>query len=315
MGGLPSVRKAISEEQQRAKAEGRPASSGDPIVAIAEQLLPDVRAAMWLDRAEAAAQHVDDLGLRDLRATVAAAEPRTEQARDLQRSLKEGLERRVNKLREGWEEQLRQALGDGRVLQALRLSARPPEATARFPAPLVEDLSSRAGAAMTADTAPERWLALLEAAVASPVRRQIKPAGIPPDPTGQVTAQARLAAGRVPALAPLLGMAMPPPPKPLAGERPLRRSRPSPGFSPQGRRPGGSLSPGRGRHPTAAVPAERPRPDQAEAVSPPVESDAEPGESGTRADSGAGQGGNGLEHSGLERAVLEQPSHEAVDQR
>jgi hypothetical protein len=223
LGGLPAVRKAVGDEQERAKAEGRPTLSGDLILALAEQLLPDIRAAVWLDKAEAAAEHLDELGLRDLRATVAAAEPRTEETRQLQRLLKEGLERRVTKLREGWEEHLRQALDDGRVLQALRLSARPPEPTARFPGALVEQLATLTGAAMTAETSPERWLALLEAAVASPVRRQVKPAGIPADPTGEVANHARLAAGRIPALAPLLGMSMPPPPKPLPGERPAPR--------------------------------------------------------------------------------------------
>ena len=79
---------------------------------------------------------------------------------------------------------------------------------------------------MTEETAPERWLSLLEAAVLSPVRRQIKPVGMPKDPTGEVERQARMTAGRIPALARLLGMPIPPPPKPFAGERPVRPTRP-----------------------------------------------------------------------------------------
>ena len=221
-GGLPAVRKAVADEQEKAKAEGRPPVNADPILSLAEQLLPDVKAAVWMDRAEAAAARIDDLSLRDLRATVIAAATRTEAGRELERQLREGLDRRVTKLRSDWEEHLTQALADGRVLQALRLSARPPEPTARFPAALVERLASSAGAAMTSDTAPDRWLALLEAAVTCPVRRQIKPAGIPEDPTGEVQRKAREAAGRVPALAQLLGMAMPPPPQPLPGEKPPR---------------------------------------------------------------------------------------------
>ena len=36
---------------------------------------------------------------------------------------------------------------------------------------------------MSADTAPDRWAALLDAVVTSPVRRSVKPAGLPAEPT------------------------------------------------------------------------------------------------------------------------------------
>ena len=226
IGGLPAVRKALTDEQQRARAEGRPAATGEPIIAIAEQLLPDVKAAMWLDRAQAAIGRVDEITLRDLRATVVGAAARDEAGRTLERELREALERRVAKLRLDWEQHLQQALEDGRVLQALRLSAKPPEPTARFPGSLAVRLAELAGEAMTEETAPERWLSLLEAAVESPVRRQIKPVGMPKDPSGEVERLARMAAGRTPALARLLGMPIPPPPKPVAGDRPARPPRP-----------------------------------------------------------------------------------------
>ncbi|MHB8245347.1 MAG: hypothetical protein ACYDGN_08345 [Acidimicrobiales bacterium] len=224
-GGMPAVRKALTDEQQRARAEGRPATSGEPIIAMAEELLGEVKAAVWLDRAEAAVGRMDEIALRDLRATVVGAVARDERSRGLERQLRAGLERRVAKLRHDWEEHLTQAIDGGRVLQALRLSARPPEPTARFPGSLVMPLAELAGQAMTEETATDRWLALLEASVQSPVRRQIKPAGLPKDPTGEVERQARGAAGRIPVLARLLGMAIPPPPKPVAGERPLRPPR------------------------------------------------------------------------------------------
>ncbi|MGO9558197.1 MAG: hypothetical protein ACLPQS_12090 [Acidimicrobiales bacterium] len=226
LGGLPAVRRALTEEQQRARAEGRPAASGESIITIAEQLLPDVKAALWLDRAEAAIGRVDEITLRDLRAAVVGAAARDEAGRTLERELREALDRRVAKLRNDWEQHLQLALADGRVLQALRLSAKPPEPTARFPGSLAVRLAELAGEAMTEETSPERWLSLLEAAVESPVRRQIKPTGMPKDPSGQVERLARMAAGRVPALARLLGMPIPPPPKPVAGERPSRPPRP-----------------------------------------------------------------------------------------
>ncbi len=225
-GGIPAVRRAIAEERERARAEGRPEVSGEAILALAEQIAPSVKQAIWLDRAEAAVAQLEQISLRDLRTTVAAAAPRDEAARELDRKLREELDRRVKKLRASWEEQISHALEEGRVLQALRFSAQPPEPTARFPAGLVERLAASAGAAMTASTPIERWLALLDAAAASPIRRQIHPEGLPEDPSGEVVRRARLAAGSIPALAPMIGLPMPPPPKPIRGARPPRPPRP-----------------------------------------------------------------------------------------
>ncbi len=225
-GGIPAVRRAIAAERERARSEGRPEVTGEAILALAEQLAPSVKQAIWLDRAEAAVEQLPQISLRDLRTTVVAAAPRDEASRDLDRKLREELDRRVKKLRSNWEEQMTHALEEGRVLQALRFSAQPPEPTARFPAALVGRLASSAGAAMSSSTPVERWLAILDAAVSSPIRRQIHPEGLPEDPSGEVVRKARVAAGSLPALAPMLGLSMPPPPKPLRSARPPRPPRP-----------------------------------------------------------------------------------------
>ena len=225
-GGIPAVRRAIAAERERARSEGRPEVTGEAILALAEQLAPSVKQAIWLDRAEAAAAQLDQISLRDLRTTVVAATPRDEAARELDRKLREELDRRVKKLRSNWEEQITRALDEGRVLQALRFSAQPPEPSARFPAALVERLAISAGAAMATDTPVERWLALLDAAVTSPIRRQIHPEGLPDDPSGEIVHKARVAAGSLPALAPMVGLSMPPPPKPLRASHPPRPPRP-----------------------------------------------------------------------------------------
>jgi hypothetical protein len=225
-GGIPAVRRAIAAERERARSEGRPEVTGEAILTLAEQLAPSVKQAIWLDRAEAAVAQLDQISLRDLRTTVVAAAPRDEASRDLDRKLREELDRRVKKLRSNWEEQITHALEEGRVLQALRFSAQPPEPTARFPAALVGRLASSAGAAMSASTPVERWLAILDAAVSSPIRRQIHPEGLPEDPSGEIVRKARVAAGSLPALAPMLGLPMPPPPKPLPSARPPRPPRP-----------------------------------------------------------------------------------------
>jgi len=213
-GGLPAVRRALAEERAVARAESRPEVSGEAILALAEQLLPRVKEATWRDRAEAVASQLETVALRDLRAVVASASARDEPSRALLATLRDALETRVAKLRTAWEHDIAHALEEGRVLQALRLSARAPEPTARFPANLVSPLAEAAGAALAASTPPERWLAVCEAAAASPVRRAIQPAGVPSDEGDRTRKTAAAFAGRIPALAGLLGLSMPPPPRP-----------------------------------------------------------------------------------------------------
>ncbi len=90
------------------------------------------------------------------------------------------------------------------------MSARPPEVATRCPAELAVRLAQAASAAMTAETAAEEWLALLAAVLESPVRRTVKPVGIPD--SVEAKAAARKAAGSVPELAKLIGLPIPPPP-------------------------------------------------------------------------------------------------------
>jgi hypothetical protein len=222
-GGLPGVRRALGEERAAARAAGRPEVSGEEIIAIAEQLAGRVKEVMWLDRAEAVAARLDTVSLRDLRATVTAGAPRDEASRELLRQLRTSLDERVTKLRTTWEHDLSHALEEGRVLQALRLSSRPPEPAARLAASLVTPLADAASAALNPSASVDRWIALLDAALLSPVRRLIKPVGLPAeDPQNAAHQAAAAAAGRIPALATLLGLAMPPPPRPVARPAPNR---------------------------------------------------------------------------------------------
>ena len=54
-GGIPAVRTALHLEREKAASEGRPAPNTDQLIAMAEELLPRLKAAEWRDRAEAAA--------------------------------------------------------------------------------------------------------------------------------------------------------------------------------------------------------------------------------------------------------------------
>jgi hypothetical protein len=211
-GGIQAVRQAINDQNTAAKASGKPPVAGDALVAMAEELVPVVRLADWKDRASVAQTAGKDYRLRELRAVVTASRTLNldEEGRATAKALQESLDQRTAALREEWLARMTNALKDGRVQQAIEASIRPPEPGTRLPADLAVRLAEAAGEAMSADKAPEEWMQLLDAVVASPVRRTVKPVGIPDDEVARQAA--RNAAGSVPVLAKLLGLKIPPPP-------------------------------------------------------------------------------------------------------
>ena len=215
-GGIPAVRSAIEEQNTRARTEGRAEVSPDPLLAMAEELLPRMNLAAWKDRAVAVRNAGKDAPLREVRSVVAAASTVTvdDEGRELATFLRDALQTRVTALRDGWLGRIVSALDDNRVADALQVSSRPPEPAARVPAELAVRLAESAGTAMAPDVDETQWLALLDAVVASPVRRTVKPAGLPAGAGEQLRTAARRAAGLVPELARLLGLPIPPPPGP-----------------------------------------------------------------------------------------------------
>jgi hypothetical protein len=228
-GGIPAVRQAIEEQNARARADHRPEVTPGPLLAMAEQLLPAINLANWKDRASVARNAGKDVPLRELRSIVASSSTVTldEEGTALAAALRTSLDERVTALRDRWVERITGALDEGRVVDALRAAIRPPEPAARLSAELAVRLADRAGEAMAADTPPDQWLALLEVVVDSPVRRTVKPRGLPTDADETLLAAARKASGYVPELARLMGIPIPPPPGPR---------RPVPARSSQGRR-------------------------------------------------------------------------------
>jgi hypothetical protein len=215
-GGIPSVRQAIQEQNARARTEGRPEVNEAPLMAMAEELRPIISLATWKDRASVARNSGKDTPLRELRSIVASASTVTldEEGTGMVTALRASLNERVTALRVRWVERITTPLDEGRVADAVRTSIRPPEPSARLSAELAVRLSDAAGQAMSADTTPEAWLALLEVVVECPVRRTVKPAGIPAGADEALLAEARKSAGHVPELARLLGIPIPPPPGP-----------------------------------------------------------------------------------------------------
>jgi hypothetical protein len=223
-GGIPAVRQAVEAENLRARAEQRPEIQALPLLSLAEELRPRLQAATWRDRAEAAAAAADEIPLRELRSVVAASDsaPHDQESRLLAASLRDALERRTAEVRARWAEDIGRALDEGKLRAALQASAGPPDPGARLPAELAMRLGAAAGQALSPELPPEQWSALLEVVAASPVRRVVKPAGLPPTPGDHLVHQANQLSGRVPGLAALLGLDMPPPPGP---PRPRRLQR------------------------------------------------------------------------------------------
>ena len=227
-GGVPSVRQAIQEQNARARAEGRPEVTEAPLMAMAEELRPIIGLATWKDRASVARNTGKDTPLRELRSIVASASTVTldEEGSEMLTSLRTSLNERVTALRERWVERITTSLDEGRVLDAVKASVRAPEPSARLSAELAVRLADAAGQAMAKETPPADWQALLEAVVECPVRRNVKPAGLPDGADEALLSEARKAAGLVPELAKLLGIPIPPPPGPRRPV-PARPARPA----------------------------------------------------------------------------------------
>ena len=238
-GGVPAVRTAVNEQNQRLRAEGREEIPAAGLLAIAEQLLPRLRVAEWLDRADAALADLDDLDLRDLRSVVASGEDplvaRDESTRTIAAQLKEALNTKQEKELQLWFSDIDAALGVGRVVRALKLSSQPPKAGIRFPAELATKLADAATANLTADAQPDRWVAVLEAAAFSPIRSQVKPAAAPTQSSDELTATMKRLASLLPQIATLFGIEVDPKApaaKPLRPTAPAKKLPPKPAPAP-----------------------------------------------------------------------------------
>jgi hypothetical protein len=209
-GGLPAVRQALREQNDALRAEGKPEITASGIESLAQDLLPRVRIADWLDRADAAKAVLGELDLRDLRSVVTAgADPvieRDEDARPLAEELRSGLERRQDEEHALWLADITAALDVGRVVRALRLSSRPPKAGVPFPPDLGNRLSSTTTEALTADAPADRWAAVVEALALSPVHATVVPAAPPAEISDTLRSVVAGAAGAVPEIAKLLGV-------------------------------------------------------------------------------------------------------------
>ena len=202
-GGIPSVRQAIEKQNEQLKAESKPEVKPEALLRVAEDLRPRAQAALWRDRAEAAAAVVDELDLRDLRSVVNAAGDagRDEEARALASQLREALANRVEKEHAAWLAELAETVQAGRVVRALRLSSRPPKAGAPMPGDIATQLAEATAASLTDETGPDRWATVLDALAYSPVRRRVIPQSLPTKLSPELRTTISRLASRLPEIA------------------------------------------------------------------------------------------------------------------
>ena len=220
--GMGAVRQRLREENERAASEGRPPMPEATVLKMAEELLPKLRVAEWLDRAEAAKRQIDQLDLRDVRSVVAASEDpivaRDESTRSLSAELKEALATKQAQELQLWYADVDAALAVGRVIRALRLSSQPPKAGVPFPTDIAQRLADSTNAALTPIDSPDRWAATLEAAAFSPIRTMVQPTHKPDTVTDELLATVKRLAPALPHVAALFEIEVAPNapmPKPL----------------------------------------------------------------------------------------------------
>jgi hypothetical protein len=237
-GGIPAVRQAVEKQNESNKAEGKPEINPEPLVALAEQIMPALRTAEWHDKAEAALAEMAELDLRDLRSVVVAADvaARDEETRELAEKLRTGLAERVDAEHAAWLAEIDETLTSGRVVRALRVSSRPPKAGTPFPPELATRLAEETAKSLTAETGSDRYATVLDALAYSPVRGQVVPEGIPAEPSDELLAALKKLASRLPKIAALFGIEAPA--APTKG-----RGRPKGKGPGQGPRPGGAKLP------------------------------------------------------------------------
>jgi hypothetical protein len=227
-GGMPSVRAAVAEQNKNATAQGRPTIDPATIERIAEDLLGKTTLAMWKDRAAGALTMGKELRLRDLRAIVTAAKTVSldDEGRTQLKGLQASLTTRLELLRTQWTERLDAAVASNNVAEALRLVARPPDMSTRVSSETAAKVTAMVSEALHEAQEVAVWVELVNLAVETSIRRNIKPTGIPADEAAKALAIKN--AGAIPEFAKLLGMKVPPPPPPSrTPSRPARPARPA----------------------------------------------------------------------------------------
>ena len=233
--GLAAVRQRLRDDNQKLVAEGKAPMPEASVLKMAEEMLPALRVAEWLDRAEAARDQIEHLDLRDLRSVVASSDDpmvaRDETTRQLAAELKTALATKQEQELQLWFGDIDAALRVGRVIRALRLSSQPPKAGVPFPTELAHRLTEGANTSLTPADGAERWCAVLEAAAFSPIRTHVAPSGPPATVADELRTTVTRLAPALPQVAAMFGIepapnaSMPKPLRPTSRPKPTKPAR------------------------------------------------------------------------------------------
>ena len=233
--GLAAVRQRLRDDNQKLLAEGKAPMPEASVLKMAEEMLPALRVAEWIDRAEAARDQIEHLDLRDLRSVVASSDDpmvaRDETTRQLAAELKAALATKQEQELQLWFGDIDAALRVGRVIRALRLSSQPPKAGVPFPTELAQRLTEGANTSLTPADGAERWCAVLEAAAFSPIRTHVAPSGPPATVADELRTTVTRLAPALPQVAAMFGIepapnaSMPKPLRPTSRPKPTKPAR------------------------------------------------------------------------------------------
>ena len=223
----------------KAAAEKLPQIKSEPVLALAEQLAPVLKAAEWHDRADAALAGIAKIDLRDIRSVIAAADraARTEETRALAREPAN---------RPGSAPGSGPPPMDGRIGRHDRRGPHHQSAATELTAAqggyaaapdMAERLANMAAEDLNPTANQQRWSTMVESVALSPVRTQVIPLGAPENPSEDLLSTVRRLADRVPQIASLFGIEPqapsrgsrrppPPPPTPAVGKEAQQAAEP-----------------------------------------------------------------------------------------
>ncbi|MDP6299136.1 MAG: hypothetical protein QF388_06950, partial [Acidimicrobiales bacterium] len=172
-GSIPKLRDTL-------KTMDLPTGFNEPILDYAEKLVIKLKAAEWLDRAEAVDKTSDTIDLQDFRSVVAASQSsaKSSEALVLKEKLELALKKRIEREHEDWLKIIQSALEEGKLVRALNFSSRPPKAGAQLPEELALELARQAGEALNSETPTNRWAIVAEAIAFSPIRLKVHPVSL-----------------------------------------------------------------------------------------------------------------------------------------
>ncbi|MEG3587067.1 MAG: hypothetical protein VX353_07235 [Actinomycetota bacterium] len=175
------MRGSIPKLRDKLKVMDLPDGFNEPILGYAEELNRGIKAAEWLDKAEAVDKDVESVDLQDFRSVVAASSnlAKSPDAISLKDKLEAALKTRIEKEQQEWLKIIKTALDEGKVVRALNFSSRPPKAGAQLPEDVTKVLVQQASDALSSDATPERWGVVAEAVAFSPIRLKVQPKSLP----------------------------------------------------------------------------------------------------------------------------------------